>query len=155
MWLVSILRAEKFLALTLYRNLEEIPFNVDLAVLLIPPRFIPEALRECARKGVKGVVISAEGFAETGPEGARYQEEVKRYLKINRHERVWAQYPGPGQYGNQTDDVLFYQCPDADARVCWICCAVGDFCGGTFTIFELHSMDFISPKELVWEIKWM
>jgi acyl-CoA synthetase (NDP forming) len=66
---------------TLYRNLEEIPFNVDLAVLLIPPRFIPEALRECARKGVKGVVISAEGFAETGPEGARYQEEVKAILK--------------------------------------------------------------------------
>jgi acetate---CoA ligase (ADP-forming) len=67
--------------ITLYRNLEEIPFAVDLAVLLIPPRFVPEALRECARKGVKGVVISAEGFAETGPEGAKYQEEVKAILK--------------------------------------------------------------------------
>ena len=66
---------------TLYRNLEQIPFNVDLAVLLIPPRFVPEALRECARKSVKGVVISAEGFAETGPEGAKYQEEVSAILK--------------------------------------------------------------------------
>lgn len=65
----------------LYRNLQEVPFSVDLAVLLIPPRFVPEALRECARKSVKGVVISAEGFAETGPQGAKYQEEVKAILK--------------------------------------------------------------------------
>jgi acetyltransferase len=65
----------------LYRSLEEVPFPVDLAVLLIPARFIPEALKECARKGVKGVVISAEGFAETGAEGARYQEEEKNILR--------------------------------------------------------------------------
>jgi acyl-CoA synthetase (NDP forming) len=66
---------------TLYRNLQEVPSNIDLAVLLIPPRFVPEALRECARKGVKGVVISAEGFAETGAQGAKYQEEVNAILK--------------------------------------------------------------------------
>ena len=66
---------------TLYKNINEVPFAVDLAVLLIPPRFIPEALRECARKSVKGVVISAEGFAETGPQGAKYQEEVSAILK--------------------------------------------------------------------------
>lgn len=66
--------------LTLYRNLEEVPFQVDLAVMLIHPRLVPEATAACARKGVKGVVISAEGFAEAGPEGARIQEEVLRIL---------------------------------------------------------------------------
>ena len=65
----------------LYRSLEEVPFPVDLAVLHIPPRLIAEALRECARKGVKGVVISAEGFAETGSQGAKYQEEVRDILR--------------------------------------------------------------------------
>jgi acyl-CoA synthetase (NDP forming) len=65
----------------LYRSLEEVPFPVDLAVLHIPPRLIAEALKECARKGVKGIVISAEGFAETGPEGAKYQEEVRKILR--------------------------------------------------------------------------
>jgi acetyltransferase len=49
--------------------------------LHIPPQFIADALRECARRGVKGVVISAEGFAETGPEGAKYQEEVRDILR--------------------------------------------------------------------------
>jgi acyl-CoA synthetase (NDP forming) len=65
----------------LYRSLQEVPFSVDLAVLHIPPQFIAGALRECARKGVKGVVISAEGFAETGSEGAKYQEEVRDILR--------------------------------------------------------------------------
>ena len=65
----------------LYGSLEQIPFPVDLAVLHIPPEIIPEALRECARKGVKGVVISAEGFAETGPQGAKYEEEVRGILR--------------------------------------------------------------------------
>lgn len=65
----------------LYRSLQEVPFPVDLAVLHIPPQFIPEALRECARKNVKGAVISAEGFAETGPQGAKYQEEVRDILR--------------------------------------------------------------------------
>lgn len=65
----------------LYRSMQDVPFNADLAVMLIPPRFVPEALRECARKGVMGVVISAEGFAETGSEGAKYQEDVRTILK--------------------------------------------------------------------------
>ena len=66
---------------SVYPNIRDVPFEVDLAVLLIPPRFVPAALRECADKGVKGVVISAEGFAETGTEGAGYQQDVRAILK--------------------------------------------------------------------------
>jgi len=65
----------------LYPSVRDVPFDVDLAVLLIPPRFVPDALRDCAVKGVKGAVISAEGFAETGAEGATYQEDVRAILK--------------------------------------------------------------------------
>ncbi|MBM4333815.1 MAG: hypothetical protein FJ117_21795 [Deltaproteobacteria bacterium] len=65
----------------LYRSIEEVPFPIDLAVMHIPPQSIPEALVECGRKGVKGVVISSEGFAETGPQGAKYQEEVRAILR--------------------------------------------------------------------------
>ena len=65
----------------LYPNVRNVPFEIDLAVLLIPPRFVPDALRDCAQKGVKGAVISAEGFSETGTEGATYQEDVRAILK--------------------------------------------------------------------------
>ena len=65
----------------LYRTLEEVPFPIDLAVLHIPAGLVPAALANCARNGVKGVVISSEGFAETGTQGAQYQEEVRSILK--------------------------------------------------------------------------
>ena len=65
----------------LYPCVRDVPFEIDLAVLLIPPRFVPDALRDCAVKGVKGAVISAEGFAETGTQGATYQEDVRAILK--------------------------------------------------------------------------
>jgi len=65
----------------LYRTIEDVPFTVDLAALIIPPAAVPQALRACAGKGVKGVVISSEGFAESGPEGRRYQEQVLAILK--------------------------------------------------------------------------
>ena len=60
-----------------YRTIREIPFPVDLATLIIPPKAVVPCLVDCARAGVKGVVISSEGFAETGSEGARYQQKVK------------------------------------------------------------------------------
>jgi acyl-CoA synthetase (NDP forming) len=65
----------------LYRSLEEVPFSVELAVLLIPPQAVPSSLAACAGKGVKGVVISSEGFAETGEQGRKYQEEVRSILR--------------------------------------------------------------------------
>ena len=65
----------------LYRRLKEIPFSIELAVLLISPEAVPQALAECARTGVKGVVISSEGFAETGPLGKRYQEQIRAILR--------------------------------------------------------------------------
>jgi acyl-CoA synthetase (NDP forming) len=67
----------------LYRSLPEIPFPVDLAVLLIRPEIVPSSLAECARQGVKGVVISSEGFAETGTQGRQYQEEVRAILQAS------------------------------------------------------------------------
>lgn len=67
----------------LYRKIQDIPFEVDLAVMHIPPGSVPAALTDCARKGVKGVVISSEGFAETGPAGAKLQDQVRDILKAS------------------------------------------------------------------------
>jgi acetyltransferase len=64
-----------------YRGLNEVPFQVHLAAIIIHPRAMGAALKDCAQHGVKGVVISSEGFAETGEEGRRYQNEVREILK--------------------------------------------------------------------------
>ena len=64
-----------------YPNLAEVPDPVDLAVLLIPAAGIPEALRECARRGIHAAIIAAGGFRETGSDGAALEAEC---LKLAR-----------------------------------------------------------------------
>jgi len=48
-----------------YRSLQDIPGEVDFAVLTIPAPAIKDSLEACLRKGVKGVEIITSGFKET------------------------------------------------------------------------------------------
>lgn len=57
-------------------TLDDVPGPVDLALICTPAATLPGLLAECGRKGVKGAVILASGFRETGPEGARLEQQV-------------------------------------------------------------------------------
>ena len=59
-----------------YKTVTDIPGPVDLAVIVISSNFAVEAFRQCIEKKVGGAVIITAGFAETGPEGARLQQEL-------------------------------------------------------------------------------
>jgi acetyltransferase len=59
----------------LYTSLAEIPDPVDLAVLLVPAAAAPQALRECAQRGIRAVIIASGGFREVGAEGAALEAE--------------------------------------------------------------------------------
>ncbi|THB81822.1 MAG: CoA-binding protein [Desulfobacteraceae bacterium] len=50
----------------LYKSVEDIPEPVDLAVIAVRSRFVPEVMEQCIRKGVKGAVVISGGFAEVG-----------------------------------------------------------------------------------------
>ncbi|MEJ5187254.1 MAG: CoA-binding protein [Candidatus Geothermincolales bacterium] len=62
----------------LHASLEEVPDWVDLAVVLVPARVVPRALEEIGRKGIRCAVVESAGFAETGEEGRRLQEEARK-----------------------------------------------------------------------------
>ncbi|MBW1703226.1 MAG: CoA-binding protein [Deltaproteobacteria bacterium] len=64
-----------------YHSLDDIPFNVELAVMIIPPKAVVSCAADCVRNGVKGIVISSEGFAEAGSEGSQYQQEIRTILE--------------------------------------------------------------------------
>ena len=58
-----------------YPDIASVPGEFDLAVYFIPARFLPETIRECAKKGARGIIIESAGFSEAGEEGKRLQEE--------------------------------------------------------------------------------
>ena len=59
-----------------YRNVKDIPDEVDLAVVVIPKKFVKRAVIDCGEKGVKGIVLITAGFGETGEEGKREEREL-------------------------------------------------------------------------------
>jgi 3-hydroxypropionyl-CoA synthetase (ADP-forming) len=73
--------SESILGLKAYRSILDVPGNVDLAVLTVPPKLAPSILDECGRKGVRVVVVVSGGFKETGMEGIEKETVVaaKKY----------------------------------------------------------------------------
>jgi len=64
-----------------YASVEDVPVNVDLAVIAVPARDVVEVAEACARKGVQALVVISAGFAETGPEGRARQQELMRVCR--------------------------------------------------------------------------
>ncbi|MBN2148543.1 MAG: acetate--CoA ligase family protein [Anaerolineales bacterium] len=66
----------RLLGQTIYPSILQVPDPVDLAIILIPAPGIPQALRECAQRGITAAIIASGGFRETGEEGARREAEI-------------------------------------------------------------------------------
>jgi acetate---CoA ligase (ADP-forming) len=69
-------KADVILDLACHKSVKEIAKPPDLAVVIIPARFVPQAVQECGEAGVKGVVIITGGFSEAGDEGEQLQMQV-------------------------------------------------------------------------------
>jgi len=52
-----------------YRRATDLPVIPDLAVLLIPARYVPEAVEDCGQAGIKRLAVQAGGFNESSDEG--------------------------------------------------------------------------------------
>jgi len=61
--------------LKVYKNLAEIPGEVDYAVSAIAARHTPQFIRDCAAKGVKAVHLFTSGYSEIEDAGGRRLEE--------------------------------------------------------------------------------
>lgn len=59
-----------------FRSVGEVPGRVDMAVIAVKAKFVPDVTRECAEARVRSLVIISGGFAEMGPEGEALQDEV-------------------------------------------------------------------------------
>ena len=65
-----------------YARISDVPFPVDLAIVVVPAEQALPVVDECIEKGVKALVIISAGFAETGGAGAELEallvEKIRR-----------------------------------------------------------------------------
>ena len=70
------LQAGEILGLKSYPSVLDVPAPIDLAVVVIPYSFVPEALRECGEKGIPSVIVISAGFREAGEQGLERELEL-------------------------------------------------------------------------------
>ncbi len=64
-----------------YPTILDVPGPVDLAFVVVPAPLVVEVVRQCAEKGVRGLVVISAGFSETGEEGAIREEELLQVVR--------------------------------------------------------------------------
>lgn len=60
-----------------YATLADTPEAPELAIVAVPAAMALQAVRDCAARGVRAVVVLSSGFAEAGGEGAAWQAEMR------------------------------------------------------------------------------
>jgi acetyl coenzyme A synthetase (ADP forming)-like protein len=70
-------KADEILGVKAYPSLRDVPGEVDLAVMAVPPRVILTAVDDAATAGVRALVVITAGFAEVrDPDGRDLQSEL-------------------------------------------------------------------------------
>ncbi|MBC7223824.1 MAG: acetate--CoA ligase [Anaerolineae bacterium] len=69
-------KAEEVLGLKCYPSVLDVPGPVDLAVIVVPAKYVAGVLEECGKKGVRGAIIISAGFREIGREGRARENQV-------------------------------------------------------------------------------
>jgi acyl-CoA synthetase (NDP forming)/RimJ/RimL family protein N-acetyltransferase len=69
-------QAEAVSGLPAYKTVQDIPGEVDVAIVAVPAESVNDVVLDCAAKGVHGLVVISAGFAEDGPEGRERQRAL-------------------------------------------------------------------------------
>jgi acetyltransferase len=64
-----------------YPDVAAIPGQVDLAFIVVPKKYVLDAIKECGKKGVKGIVVISAGFKEIGEKGVALEQELVKNVK--------------------------------------------------------------------------
>ncbi len=69
-------KADEILGLKAYADVNQVPDEIDLAVIVIPYPIVPDVLRTCGQKGIPSVIVISAGFREAGMEGLVREGEL-------------------------------------------------------------------------------
>jgi acyl-CoA synthetase (NDP forming) len=132
-----------------YKNVEDIPDDVVLTVICTPPSTLPEILEQCARKGVKGIILFVTPSSDADPAILKAIQRVKSLgIRIS----------GPNSMGfyNPKAGMTFW--PGLPKRSGPISC-IGHSGGVTFAVLMASEVRKIGCSKAVsvgneWDLNW-
>ena len=72
-------REAELMGLKNYHSVLDIPGEIDLAIVTVPARTVPQVMAECSQKGVRFAVVHSAGFGELGAEGKALEKEMLKF----------------------------------------------------------------------------
>ena len=69
-------KARSVASVRAYPTILDIPDEVSLAMIILPPKLAVRAVEDAIEKGVKGIVIVSAGFREVGEEGRQIEDQI-------------------------------------------------------------------------------
>jgi len=64
-----------------YPSIQDLPEGIDQAIIILPASANPQAVRDCAAKGIKAIVLAAGGFSEVDEKGEELQEALIKAVR--------------------------------------------------------------------------
>jgi len=64
------------MGLPAYSRVQDVPGPVDLAILVLPTRVVPEVLEQCGNAGITRAIVVSAGFGEIGSDGKQLQDRI-------------------------------------------------------------------------------
>ena len=72
---------EAVMGIPCFPDIQSLPRIPDLGIICTAAEKVPEMVRQCGDKGIRGIIIIAAGFKEIGEEGIKLEEEIRSLRK--------------------------------------------------------------------------
>jgi len=106
------IKEKNVLGVPAYSSVKEVDEKIDLAVIAIPAKFVPQVIKECGEKGIGNAIIVTAGFREAGE--VELEEKV-----VENANRYGVRFIGPnclGVYNSNNELDTIFNPPERQAR---------------------------------------
>jgi acyl-CoA synthetase (NDP forming) len=74
-------KGEEIMGMKVHPSIRDLPEGIDLAIIILPASANPQAVRECAARGIQAIVLAAGGFSEVDEKGEELQEALIKAVR--------------------------------------------------------------------------
>ena len=93
-------KEKEILGVKCYKTLNDVPGKIDLVMVSVPAKIVPQIMRECVQKKVENTIIISSGFSEIGD--YKLEDEIK---KIAEKSNMRILGPNTMGYKNASDNL--------------------------------------------------
>lgn len=74
-------KADEILGYKCYPTINDVDFQIDLAIVMVPKQFVEDSIKDLLNKNVKAIILITAGFKETGEAGAEAEKRILSLIK--------------------------------------------------------------------------